>query len=74
MAMACAMGSMSAAYPKVVKTGVVTPVSLFATLVSVVVLVGNLISLLLTGLTSLVGLARLVRLKTTLATRTAMGD
>lgn len=80
--MAYAMGSMSACI-RIMKTGVVAPVSLFVlVLVSVVVrsLVGllslvSLISILvLTGLTRLVGLVSLVRLKEMLATGTAMGD
>ena len=75
---AACMGMSSAASIFILGTGVSTSVSLFILLLLVTsLLVGLLvvlISLLLTGLTGLVGLESLVGLTKNLATRTTQGD
>lgn len=82
MAMSMCANAASSTSAIIVKTGVVTPVSLFAfALLALVVslLLGNLslitlISLLLICLTGLVGLRSLVRHEMVVATTTARGD
>ena len=70
------MGMGATASTMILKTGVVTSVSLFVLLLIPLLLVGLvvLISLLLTGLTGLVGLESLVGRKNEPSARTAQGD